>query len=77
MPIANTNAKRVNKLIEKPITCINAKVPINATGTAKAGISVDLKSCKKINTTMNTSISASNNVFKTSLIEASKNLETS
>ena len=44
IPIAKTNANKVNKLIEKPNICIKAKVPTKETGTAKAGINVDLKS---------------------------------
>ena len=40
--------------------------PIKATGIAIAGISVERKSCKKMKTTKNTSMNASNNVFKTS-----------
>ncbi|MNL52442.1 hypothetical protein D3C87_1756220 [compost metagenome] len=59
IPIANTNANNVRRLMEKPNNCIKKKVPKIATGTAIAGISVDLKSWRKINTTMNTSIKAS------------------
>ena len=65
IPIANISANNVNKLIEKPNSCMKKKVPKIATGTAMAGIKVDLKSCKKIKTTMNTNKNASNNVYLT------------
>ena len=44
------------------------------TGTEMAGISVDLKSCKKINTTKNTKIKASMSVVFTLLMDAVRNL---
>ncbi|MNL47048.1 hypothetical protein D3C87_1698140 [compost metagenome] len=59
IPMARTSANSVSKLIEKPNNCMKKKVPTIATGTAMAGISVDLKSCKNRNTTKNTSIKAS------------------
>src|SRR5690606_3427253 len=73
IPIANTKANKVNKLIEYPKTFKKKNVPIIATGTAMAGIKVDLKSCKNINTTINTSINASIKVLTTLSIEAVKN----
>ena len=73
IPIARTNANSVNKLIEYPKTFKKKNVPIIDTGTAIAGINVDLKSCKKINTTKNTNKNASNNVLITFSIEAFKN----
>ena len=39
---------------------------------AIVGINVERKSCKKIYTTINTRINASNNVFNTSWMEANK-----
>ncbi len=47
------------------------------TGTAKAGIKVDLKSCKNRKTIKNTSKKASISVVITEEIEASKKRETS
>ncbi|MNE09789.1 hypothetical protein D3C80_1024760 [compost metagenome] len=44
IPIASTSANNVNRLMEKPKSCIKKNVPTIATGTAMAGISVDLKS---------------------------------
>ncbi len=48
-------------------------VPIIATGTAIAGINVDLKSCRNMNTTRNTSTNAISNVSTTCSIESSRN----
>jgi hypothetical protein len=48
--------------MENPKRLMKKNVPKMATGTAIAGISVDLKSCKKINTTINTNAKASSNV---------------
>ncbi|MNN22035.1 hypothetical protein D3C81_1353780 [compost metagenome] len=69
IPMASTSANNVSRLIEKPNTCIKKNVPTIETGTAMAGISVERKSCKKINTTINTKIKASNKVLKTCLID--------
>ncbi len=77
IPIANTNANKVNRLMEKPSICIQNSAPIKHTGTAKIGIIVALKSCKKINTTIKTKRNASNKVLITEDIEASKNRDTS
>ncbi len=44
-----------------------------ATGTDMAGINVERKSCKKINTTINTKIKASIKVWITLSIEALRN----
>jgi hypothetical protein len=41
-----------------PNSCKKKKVPTIATGTAIAGISVERKSCRKIKTTIATSIKA-------------------
>ncbi|MNL44265.1 hypothetical protein D3C87_1668280 [compost metagenome] len=65
IPIASTSAKRVSRLIENPNSCIKKNVPTIETGTAIAGINVDLKSCKKINTTIKTSTKASSKVVIT------------
>src|SRR5690606_9272412 len=58
--------------IVKPNMLKKKKVPIIATGTAIAGISVDLKSWRNIKTTKNTRIKASISVVTTLLIEASR-----
>ena len=77
IPIASTKANKVSILIEKPSICIKKNVPINDTGTAIAGISVDRKSCKKRYTTTNTKINASSKVLSTTDMEASKKRDTS
>ncbi|MNR63380.1 hypothetical protein D3C85_1856770 [compost metagenome] len=64
-------------MIEKPNICIKNKAPIRQTGTARIGITVALKSCKKINTTIKTNRNASNRVFITDEIDASKKRDTS
>ena len=66
--------KSVNKLIEYPKISRKKNVPIMETGTAIAGINVDLKSCKKIKTTTNTNKNASIKVVFTLSIDAVKNL---
>ena len=76
-PIAITKAKSVIKLMVIPNNCIKAKVPINDTGTAIAGINVERQSPRNRNTTNPTKIKASTKVWITLSIEASKNLETS
>ena len=77
IPMAKTRANSVIKLIEKPNNCIKKNVPIRDTGTAIAGINVERKSPKKINTISATNKKASTNVRNTSCIEASKKLDTS
>ena len=77
MAMASTRADSVRRLSEKPMTFRKNIVPTNDTGTAIIGISVERKSCRKINTTMNTSASASNKVFHTSCCDASINCVTS
>ncbi len=52
-------------------------VPTSDTGTASAGMSVDRQSCKKMNTTSDTSTKASISVRITSCMEASRNRDTS
>ncbi|MNR34401.1 hypothetical protein D3C85_1521730 [compost metagenome] len=44
IPMAKIKANKVSKLMEKPNNCMKKNVPKIATGTAIAGISVDLKS---------------------------------
>ena len=44
IPMASTSANRVSRLMVNPKSCIKKKVPMMATGTAIAGINVDLKS---------------------------------
>ena len=77
IPIANTKAKSVIKLIESPNNCITKNAPTKDTGTAIIGIKVDLQSPKNKKTTIATSIKASLNVCNTCSIEASKKLDTS
>ena len=73
IPIAKTRAKRVSRLIEYPNKLRKKNVPIIETGTAMAGISVDLKSCRNINTTKKTNRNASPSVVNTFEMEASRN----
>jgi len=73
IPIANINANSVSKLMEYPNKFKKKKVPIMETGTAIAGIIVDLTSCKKIKTTTNTNRNASTKDLVTLSIEAVKN----
>src|SRR6202012_3577815 len=47
MPMDKTSANRVSKLMVKPNTYIKKNVPMMATGTAMAGISVAPKNQKK------------------------------
>ncbi len=48
MPMASTRPKRVSVLMEKPKTCISAKVPTRETGTVSMGMSVARPFCRKI-----------------------------
>ena len=75
--MASTSAERVSRFMEKPITFKKNIVPTSDTGTAIIGISVERKSCKNMNTTMNTSTSASKRVFNTSCCDALINSVTS
>ncbi len=47
-PIANTRPKSESVLSENPNRGKNMKVPTSATGTARSGISVERKPCKKM-----------------------------
>src|SRR5215813_242945 len=62
-PIASTRPNSESVLIENPNNGNKTNVPTNETGTAHSGISVARHPCKKMNTTMTTSTSASNNVL--------------
>src|SRR5215475_733944 len=62
-PIARTRPKSDSVLIENPNNGNSTKVPTNETGTAHNGINVARQLCRKMNTTMTTSTSASNNVL--------------
>ena len=73
IPIATTRPKSVSKLIEKPSASIPMNVPNSETTTARLGMIVARRFCKKRNTTTTTRSAASNNVFTTSLIEALTN----
>ena len=75
--MAITRAKREIMFSVIPKADITANVPTSETGTASAGISVERQSPRKRNTTIATSINASNKVCITFSIEASRNLETS
>ena len=74
IPIAKIKANNVSRLIEYPNRFKKKNVPIIDTGTAMAGIKVDLKSCKKMNTTINTNKKASIKVLFTLSTDAVKNL---
>ena len=65
--MASTSPKSESVLIENPNNGNTTNVPINDTGTAHNGMSVARQPCKKMNTTMTTSASASNNVLTMSL----------
>src|SRR5689334_10780553 len=73
IPIASTKANKVSRLMVNPNNCKKKKVPTIATGTAIAGMSVERRSCKKINTTMETNMKASISVSTTFFIDTSKN----
>src|ERR1700744_5658370 len=73
MPIASTSANKVSKLMVKPKRFRKKKVPTIATGTAMAGIRVERRSWRKMNTTIDTRIKASIRVSTTLRIETSRN----
>src|SRR6266498_4409375 len=62
-PMASTSPKSESVLIENPNNGNTTNVPSNDTGTAHNGMSVARQPCKKTDTTMTTSASASNNVI--------------
>ena len=73
IPIAKTKANNVSRLMENPNNCKKKNVPIIATGTAIAGMTVERKSCKKTKTTKKTNTNASSKVVTTFLIDSFKN----
>ena len=73
IPMASTNPKSVNVLIENPSADMPAKVPIRDTGTAAAGIKVARQLWRKRYTTRRTKIMASRKVATTSWIDTSTN----
>src|SRR5690606_9039861 len=77
IPMASTSANNVNRFMEKPISCIKNSAPTKLTGTARIGIIVARKSCKKIKTTRNTKMKASISVFTTLDMDESRKLDTS
>src|SRR3990167_1006530 len=74
IPIANTNANKVNKLILNPKINKAINAPIMVTGTVVAGTSVARKFCKKTRITIKTNMPASNNVLYTSVTDALTNI---
>ena len=73
MPIASTSPNRVSALIEKPNTCMTAKVPITETGTAISGMIEARQVCRNRMTTSTTRATASSSVCTTASIEARTN----
>ena len=73
MPIASTRPNSVSALIEKPNTCITAKVPMIETGTAISGMIDARQVCRNRMTTSTTSATASSSVCTTASIEARTN----
>ena len=71
MPMARTMPNKVRVLIEKPSISNPAKVPINETGTATAGMIVARKLCRNRYTTIMTKIIAMTKVLMTSSMETS------
>ena len=71
MPMARTMPNKVRVLIEKPSISNPAKVPINETGTATAGMIVARKLCRNKYTTIMTKIIAMTKVLMTSSMETS------
>ena len=70
--IANTRAERVSRFSEKPKMYRRKNVPMRATGMAISGMRVERKSCRKTNTTRNTSTKASSRVLMTSWMDANR-----
>ncbi len=73
MPIASTRPNRLSALIEKPNTCITAKVPMIDTGTASSGMIDARHVCRNRITTSTTSSTASSKVVTTASIDARTN----
>ena len=74
IPIANTTANNVKRLIEKPNTDIAANAPMIVTGTVVAGTNVARQSCRNTTITTSTNTPASNNVWYTSLTDSLTNV---
>ncbi len=74
MPMARIMPNRVSMLIEKPRTSIPISAPRMDTGTARVGMMVSRRLCRKMNTTNTTSTTASKKVWITSSMEACTNL---
>ena len=72
-PMDSAMPNMVSVLIEKPKAASTPKVPNNTTGTAMVGMSVARAFCRNRNMTRNTSTTASNRVFTTSMIEVRTN----
>ena len=68
MPMARTRPSSESTLIEKPSIGKKMNAPTSDTGTVISGISVARQFCRKMNTTMMTSATASNSVWTISLI---------
>ena len=65
------------RLIERPNISMKKNVPISETGTARVGIRVDRQSPRNRKTTRATNTKASNRVWSTFSMEASRKAETS
>jgi hypothetical protein len=75
--MASTSASSDTVLREKPMASMTANVPINATGTARSGISVARTLPRKRKTTRMTSTKASISVCSTFSTLASTNSDVS
>ena len=69
MPMARIRPNRLRLLIENPAANRTANVPISDTGMATVGTSVGRQSCRKMNTTSTTRMTAMSSVVITSLID--------
>src|SRR5262249_14620391 len=74
MPIANTIANSVDRLIVKPSAAMAANAPMMVTGTVVMGTSMARQSCRNTTITISTRIAASNSVFHTSLMDSRTNV---
>ncbi len=71
MPMARTRPSSDSTLIEKPSSGKKMKAPMSETGTVSSGISVARQFCRKMNTTITTSATASKSVATISLMPSS------
>ncbi|MCY1302711.1 hypothetical protein D9M70_523880 [compost metagenome] len=69
MPMASTRPNSDSALMEKPKSCMTAKVPINDTGTAARGMIEARQVCRNRITTSTTRATASNRVYTTAVME--------